>query len=75
MSGNPFRMTSKILSRAMILATSVSVAATSLPVPAALAQDYNQPPPSYQNQPPPDYQDQPPPDYRDQPPAPPQQGG
>lgn len=69
-------MTSKLLTRAMLLATTVSVAATSLPVSAAFAQDqgyqgsqgYNQPPPDYQDQPPPrgyngyDNQ-QPPPDY------------
>ena len=65
-------MTSKLLSRAMILATSVSVAATSLPVPAAFAQDqgdgyqgYNQPPPDYRDQPPPPPQ-QPPPGYGNQ---------
>ena len=63
-------MISKLFSRAMLLATTVSVAAASLPVPAALAQDqgygdnqsYNQPPPDYRDQPPPPPQ-QPPPGY------------
>jgi hypothetical protein len=48
-------MTSKLLTRAMLLATTVSLVATSMP-PAAFAQGYNQPPPDYQNQqPPPGY--------------------
>lgn len=62
----------KLLTRAMLLATTASMAVTTLPVPAAFAQGYNQPPPDYQDQPPPDYQNQPPPDYRNQPPP---QGG
>ncbi|HWF78408.1 MAG TPA: hypothetical protein VN694_14680 [Caulobacteraceae bacterium] len=62
-------MISKLLRRAMLLATTASVAVASLPVPAALAQDqgyggyqggYNQPPPNYPDQPPPQ---QPPPGY------------
>jgi hypothetical protein len=63
-------MISKLMTRAMLLATTVSVATASLPVPAALAQDqgyggyqgYNQPPPDYRDQPPPPPQ-QPPPGY------------
>ena len=58
----------------MLLATTVSVAAASLPVPAALAQDqgygdnqgYNQPPPDYRDQPPPPQPQEPPPGYGNQ---------
>jgi hypothetical protein len=42
-------MTTKFLTRAVLLATTVSMAVTTLPVSTAAAQGYNQPPPSNAN--------------------------
>src|SRR5580698_10142874 len=67
-------MTPKLLTRAVLLATTVSMVAASLPL-SAVAQGYNQPPPDYNNGgpppdynnggPPPDNSNGPPPDYND----------
>src|SRR5580698_2935594 len=74
-------MSLPLTSRAILMAATVSMAATSLPFTAAQAQGYDQPPPpppQYQQQydqgPPPDDQGPPPPpgyDGRDPPPPPP----
>lgn len=63
-------MTPKLLTRAALLATTVSMVVTSLPL-SAVAQSYNQPPPDYNGGPPPDYNNNngPPPDYNSGPPA------
>ena len=73
-------MTPKLLTRAVLLATTVSMVAASLPL-SAVAQGYNQPPPDYNNGgpppdynnggPPPDNSNGPPPDYNDRNGAPP----
>lgn len=60
-------MTTKMLTRAVLLATAASMALASLPVSAA-AQGYNQPPPDSNDGPPPDYRGPPPDDNRGPPP-------
>src|SRR5580658_8327011 len=61
-------MIPKLLTRAALLATTVSMVATSLPL-SALAQGYNQPPPDYNTGPPPDNNNGgPPPDNNGGPP-------
>jgi hypothetical protein len=63
-------MTTKLLTRALLLASTVSMAVASLPI-SAFAQGYNQPPDYNNAGPPPDYNNGSPPDYNDRAAVPP----